>query len=608
MAKTKAGGKGPIPQRLEGLRRLMEMHGVHAYLVPSRDPHQSEYVPACWKRREWISGFTGSAGDVIVTRSRAGLWTDSRYILQAEHELACTGFELHPVGEPGNAGPCEWLARTLEPGQSVGFDPAVVTHRGAESWREQLDFHDISLEPIEANLVDALWTDRPGLPAEPAVPHENSFSGETAPDKLSRVRLEMSVEGAGALVITPLDAVAWLFNLRGGDIPFNPVAVAYALITREGTRLYVDETKVTPALREHLDGLAEIRPYGSFGDALDDLAKTDSVVWLDPDTTGEDVATRLEHPGRCRILYRQSPVVRLKAVKNGTEIAGFEAAHVRDGAAMVRFLSWLERAVPRGGVTEISAAEKLESLRREGELYQGPSFATISAYGGHAAVVHYGATAETDCELRLEGLYLVDSGGQYLDGTTDITRTVALGRPTEEQRRRFTLVLKGHIALARARFPDGTQGVQLDVLARAPLWEHGLDYGHGSGHGVGSYLNVHEGPQALSPVRGCGTALETGMFVSIEPGCYEPEAYGIRIENLAHVTADAEDGEAGGRRFYRFRVVTLCPIDRTLIAPDLLTREELGYLNSYHQRVRTILSTILSGADAEYLKRATQPL
>ena len=594
-----------VKERLRKLRQLMKKYDIQAYLIPSTDPHQSEYVPRMWQRRQWLSGFTGSAGDVVVTLNKAGLWTDSRYFLQAEEELQGSGIDLFKIGLPETPSIPEWIKSELEEGDSVGIDPQLFSYQEARKLRQELGEKYINLESIEKNLVDAIWQDRPDFPLDPIRPHYLKYSGESVESKLARLREKMTEQGVDAHIISTLDAIAWLYNIRGRDVEFNPVVIAYAIVTKEGATLFTRQEKITEPLREHFNGLVQIYSYSDFKTHLKKLARSSARVWLDPTTVSQWVVDQLQKG--CELFFKESPITLFKAIKNETEIAGFKSAHIRDGVAMVKFLYWLYNAVPGGGVTELSAAEKAEHFRAEQKLYQGLSFATIAAYREHGAIVHYEPTSRTDVELKPEGIFLFDSGGQYLDGTTDITRTVALGDPTPEQKDRFTRVLKGHIQLAMTRFPRNTAGNQLDTIARKPLWDIALNYGHGTGHGVGSYLNVHEGPHAISFYRGIGVPLEVGMIISNEPGYYKAGEYGIRTENII-LTLKDEDGSSDEYEFYKFETITLCPIDLKLIEPSLLTEAEKNWLNSYHLRVRETLSPYLKGEELDWLISATRSI
>jgi len=591
-----------MASHVDELRAVLKDLGVSAYIVPSQDPHQNEYVPGCWQRRAYVSGFTGSAGDLVVTEERAGLWTDSRYFIQAEAELEGSGIELFRMGVPGTPNPHEWLRRALGEAGTVGIDPQLFSCEAVAKMQRILGADRVVC--LEQNPVDLIWPSREAFPLSPAEVWPLPYAGETAADKLARVRRQMAAAGADALAVTTLDAVAWLFNIRGRDVPFNPVLLSYALVYRDRAALFVRQEKVTPALREHLAGLAKIADYDDFERHLTALSAAKSRVMIDPETASQWVADRLRGSV---LVSRRSPVVDLKAVKNEAELSGFRNAHVRDGVAMVRFLSWLEEAVPKGGVTEVSAADRLLAFRAEGDLFQGESFGAISAFGAHGAIVHYDPRGGDDAPLVPAGLYLIDSGAQYLDGTTDITRTVALGAPTSEQKDRFTRVLKGHIDLALTAFPAGTCGTQLDTIARKPLWDAGLNYGHGTGHGVGAYLNVHEGPQAVSYYRGTGVPLKKGMVISNEPGFYKAGEFGIRVENLVYVVRD-DARSTDEMEFLRLENLTLCPIDGRLVLPALLTSEELNYLNRYHETVRETLSPLLETAERRWLERATRTI
>jgi Xaa-Pro aminopeptidase len=593
-----------VAERVRRLRALMTEREIHAYIVPSTDPHQNEYVPECWQRRRWISGFTGSAGTVVITLDKAGLWTDGRYHVQAREELDPEVFTLFPLGLPEVKEVQDWLAEELGPEQVVGVDPRVVSVAEARRLREKLEDRGILLRFMDENLVDSLWEDRPQSPSDPVFILPETFAGESMVSKLSRVKDEMQHHGANAHVVATLDGVAWLFNLRGKDVPFNPVFIADGLVAPEEAMLFVEPAKIPEGVRSALEGLVTFRPYEAIEEALRGGVERGWRFWIDPNVSSQWIWDRVQ--GGPKPLERQSPVTRFKAVKNVVEQEGMRACHVRDGVAMVRFLRWIDEHVPQGGVTEMSAGEKLDGIRGEMEHVRGLSFETIAGYQAHGAVIHYRSTEKTDCEIRPEGLLLVDSGGQYLDGTTDVTRTIALGPPTQEQKERFTRVLEGHIQLARIRFPKGTTGKQLDAMARQHLWEVGLDYRHGTGHGVGCFLNVHEGPQSIS-ARDTGIPLEPGMFVSNEPGYYQEGDYGIRIENVVMVTED-ESLKTDYGPFYGFETVTMVPIDRRLVEVPMLSPGEKAWLNEYHVTVREHLSPHLADRDRGWLIRATEPL
>ncbi len=591
-----------MSERLNRLRQWMKRRRIQAYLVPSADPHQSEYVPDGWKRRQFITGFTGSAGDAVITLDKAGLWTDSRYYLQAERELAGSGFELFRFGLPGVPSWKEWTAKELGAGQALGFDPQLISHKEHAGLDKLFRDRGLRLKPLEANLVDLVWEGRPAPPPDKILVHPKKYAGESAAGKLERVRKKMSEEDVDAHVLTQLDAVAWLFNIRGSDVTYNPVVIAYAIVTQNAAFLFVDRRKVPPDVETALSKVARIRPYEDFPRELSALGRRGRRVWLDDSSASVWVADNLRG---ARLILKPGPVPLFKACKNAAEVEGSRRAHVRDGAAMVKFLVWLEREVPRGGVTELSAARKVEEIRSRQPFYRGLGFETISSYGEHGAVVHYAVKPETDIPLQPGGLYIIDSGSQYSDATTDITRTVCFGEPTEEQRDRFTRVLKGVIALSRISFPQGTMGPQLDILARRPLWDAGLNYGHGTGHGIGSFLGVHEGPQSIAPARGFGVALEPGMILSIEPGFYKEGGYGLRTENLALVVKD-ETRSTNALAFYTFETLTVCPIDLRLVKKDMLTAGELFWLNDYHKWVRETLTPLLDPQEADWLREAAR--
>ncbi|MBK8482096.1 MAG: aminopeptidase P family protein [Proteobacteria bacterium] len=592
---------GLTDQRLAALRALMRARGLEAYLVPSADPHQSEYVPACWQRRRWLTGFSGSAGDVVVTLKQAGLWTDGRYHEQAEQELGGSSVELWRQGQPGVPTLHQWLAKTLRPGQTLGADARVLAKRASDELATALGSAGARLALRAGHLVDALWRDQPARPASPVVHHPLRFTGEPVPQKLLRLRARLRERRATAHVLGALDAIAWLFNLRATDVAHTPVAVAWAIVGERQAWLFCDPARLAVSAQRALSGAVELAPYDDFAPALRALASRRERVWIDPARASVWTLSKLRG---CELVAERSPVALLQARKNPTELAGARQAQLRDGLALVRLLSWLGRVVGHRVVTELDVAETLARLRATSVYYRGESFAAIVAYAAHGSIVHYGATPASNATLAPRGLLLLDSGGQYLDGTTDVTRTVLLGgRATALQREHYTRVLKGHIALASCAFPRGTAGRQLEALARQALWQVGLDYAHGTGHGVGSFLSVHEGPQSLS-ARCSGVALEPGQLLSIEPGYYKPGHYGIRLENLVEVVEDP----AGRPGFLAFQPLTLCPFDRRLIAPALLERAERRWLDGYHRGVRRALAPQLVPTDRAWLRAATAPL
>jgi Xaa-Pro aminopeptidase len=593
-----------VRARLAALRAQMRVHKVDAYFVPNADPHQSEYAPECWNRRAWLSGFTGSAGDVLVGLDAAWLWTDGRYFLQAETQLRNSAIEMMRQGVAGVPSVEEQLQVVLSAGSRLGVDPRVVSPARAKLLGAAVARAGASLAFVDCNLVDAIWVDQPATPASEIKPLATRFAGESLRAKLRRIRTAMRARDVDAHVLTTLDAIAWIYNIRAADVQFNPVAVAYAVVTHDDAVLFTDQKRVTAGLRRHFAKHVSVADYADVAATLENMGAAGKRVWVDDTSASQWVLERLHG---ARPLFAASPVALMKAKKNATELKGIRAAHVRDGVAMVRFLHWLERIVATGQVSEMSAAQQLEAYRAEGEHFQGLSFPTIAGYGAHGAIIHYGVDTQSDVPLKPKGLFLLDSGAQYLDGTTDITRTLLLGaRPRAAERDNFTRVLKGHIALAQARFPAGATGARLDTLARQFLWQAGLDYAHGTGHGVGAYLNVHEGPQSISP-RAHSAPLEAGNVQSNEPGYYEPGQYGIRIENLVEVARD-DSISAPGREFLCFRTLTVCPIDTRLVALKLMSKPELQWLNSYHAHVRKTLSPLLSATDRRWLVNACKPI
>jgi Xaa-Pro aminopeptidase len=582
------------------LRRLMRKEGLHAYLVPTADPHLSEYVPVCWRRREWLSGFTGSAGDVVVTLREAGLWTDSRYYLQAERELDGKVFALFKTVEPETPTIEKHLIAKLRPGSVLGVDPRTVSKRRAEHIEQQLGAFDIRVKFLSRNLVDALWTDQPRVSSAPVVRHADRFAGETAESKIARMQEELDKAGAQAHVLVGLDAIAWLFNIRGTDIEFNPLAISYAILGKRDATLFVDPAKVPARIGSWLRGFARLRPYEEIGRALQDLGKKRARVLVDPVWSTRWVIDRLKG---ARLILENSPVVTAKTVKNAKQGGGMRAAHVRDGVALVRFLHWLEEHPRRGGLTEMDAAHRLVEFRAEGQYYKGQSFKPIVGWRGNGAVVHYDPSTSPPVRLRGRGILLLDTGGQYLDGTTDVTRTIVVGgEASARERELFTRVLQGHIRLSRAVFPPGTTGARLELHARLPLWDARLNYDHGTGHGVGQYLCVHEGPIGFSPRN--PAVLEAGNILSVEPGCYETGKYGFRTENLVVLVPEKK----GKAPWLKMEPLTMCPIDVRLVEASMLSADERGWLGAYHVQVRDALSPHLEAPVRAWLELATRPV
>ena len=587
-----------IRERLKFLRELMSRENMDAYIVYSSDPHGSEYVADHWRCRSWISGFTGSAGTVVITREEAGLWTDFRYFIQAEEELKDSGITLHRSGTPGVEEYREWICRKLLPGSVIGMDGRTLTVKEWESLAQKF----IPLQYRIANrkdLVGELWRDRPSLPAAPVWQLGLEEAGELCGEKLARVRREMDERGVTSYLISSLDDIAWLLNVRGGDVPYNPVVQSFLLLEQEEAFWYVDEAKLEKDVRVALEAdNIQIKPYEAVADDLSGLPD-DSVLLLSPARTNSLLATA--PPESLKILQSQDITTAFKACKNETEQKQIRIAMEKDGAALVRFFIWLEGAIEERAITELEAAAVLRECRSRQDDFLDESFSPIPGYRAHGAICHYEADEKGQFTMDSSGLFLLDSGGQYRQGTTDITRTVTLGSPSEDEIKDYTLVLKGHIALSRARFPRGTRGYQLDLLARQPLWDEGLNYGHGTGHGVGFVLNVHEGPQRISP-HAIDEPLMPGMVTSNEPGIYREGKYGIRIENLI-LTVPWEDCP-GEEEFYRFETLSLCPYDRELIDVSLLSESEIGWINAYHAEVVRRLSPRLSAEERKWLERA----
>lgn len=585
-----------INNRIAALRAHIAQEQIQAFIIPSTDPHLSEYVAPHWQSREWISGFTGSAGTVVVTAKDAGLWTDSRYFLQAARQLEGTCITLYKEMLPETPNIPEFLSAHLQEGDCVGIDGKMFSAEEVEHLQKELKKSGICIKSI-ADPMQLLWTDRPAMPLAPAFVYDTKYAGMSFTEKLSAVRQAMEATGADSLLLSALDEIAWLLNIRGNDVHCNPVVVSYLLIEKDKVNYFVQPQKVTPELAEYFsaNGIS-VHPYEEIGHYLNSF-NAHSIL-MNPAKTNYAIYSAIR-PG-CLIINGASPVALLKAIRNKQEIAGIHAAMQRDGVALVKFLKWLDEAVPAGKETEISVDKKLHTFRAAQPLYMGESFDTIAGYKEHGAIVHYEATPETDVTLKPEGFLLLDSGAQYLDGTTDITRTIALGPLTEEEKTDYTLILKGHIALAMAVFPEGTRGAQLDVLARMPIWKERMNYLHGTGHGVGHFLNVHEGPQSIrmneNPV-----ALQPGMVTSNEPGVYKAGSHGIRTENLV-LTVPAGEGMFG--KYLKFETLTLCPICRKGIIKELLTAEEIGWLNDYHRTVYEKLSPDLNYDEREWLKEA----
>jgi Xaa-Pro aminopeptidase len=588
--------------RLAALRAELKRRGLDGFIVPRADRYQNEYVPPCAERLAWLTGFTGSAGLAIVLADRAVIFVDGRYLVQVRDEVDASAFKVeHLIEHP----PAQWIEENLPAGAKLGYSPWLHTVDGAERLAKACEAAKASLVAVADNPIDTSWPDRPAAPQGAVVLHDLRYAGEEAAAKLKRVRADMQKTAADALVVSDPQSVSWLFNIRGNDVPHTPVVLASAIVPKDGRpTLYVDGRKLGYDVRHRLEELADVRANSDFERDLAALGKEQCAVRLDPGVCPEAIA-RLVIDNGGKVLRGGDPITPMKAVKNAAEIVGAKAAQLRDGAAVTRFLAWFDGEAPRGRLTEIDAVEALESFRRDTGALKDVSFPTIAGAGPDGAIVHYRVSRSSNRRIASGELFLVDSGGQYEDGTTDITRTLAIGTPTAAMRKNFTLVLKGHIAIARAIFPDGTSGAQLDTLARQFLWRDGLDFDHGTGHGVGSYLSVHEGPARIAKL---GSApLKRGMILSNEPGYYRTDAYGIRIENLILVTeakpvADAE------RPLNAFETLTLAPIDARPIDSSMMTPEEIAWLDAYHARVRREIAPLLDKPAREWLIAATTPL
>lgn len=580
---------------LELLRELMRTKGVDAVIIPGTDPHQSEYVSDHWKFRDWVSGFTGSNGTAVVTLNKASLWTDSRYFLQAEIELEGSGFELQKVEYRGDlAMIMTWLSREIHEDDTLAIDGSLFSLMEANRL-EQLCGENGFLLATDFYPAEQIWEGRPARPMSPAFIHPVEYAGEDVESKLGRTMQKVEESGADSILITALDEIAWLLNLRGSDVDFTPVAIAYFYMSNKDRVLFIDSNKVDSEVESYLSKYrVRVKDYDEIEKFLDKRNVND-IIMLDPNKVSDTLGQALE----CDKVYGASPVEALKAIKNEVQIEGYRHAMERDGAALVRLFMWIEQNAASGTINEIDVWERGKLERGKSDLYRGDSFEMIAGYREHGAIVHYTARAESASTLQGEGLLLVDSGAQYLDGTTDITRTITLGNPTEQEKHDFTLVLKGHLALSRAKFPVGTTGVQLDVLARMPLWQEAMTYGHGTGHGMGHFLGCHEGPHSirtsLNPV-----ALEPGMVTSNEPGLYKAGEYGIRTENILLVVEGKKTEDFGD--FLEFETLTLFPYDTRLIDVAMLTQEEIKQVNDYHAVVLERLTPYLNDEETEWLK------
>lgn len=583
--------------KLKKLRDVMKKYNINYYIIPSADPHQSEYVSEYYRGRAEVSGFTGSAGTLLVGEKEAKLWTDGRYFIQAAEQLQGTGIDLMKMATPGYDTINQWVEKNIKENETLGFDGSCYSTNQYKELLKIVKKNNFNIN-MDKDLLEEIWSDRPSLPEDKIFVHDEKYCGKSVKEKLSEVRKYMKENKVQNYLLTSLDDIAWLFNIRGNDILFNPVALSYAIITENEAKLYVNKTKVDDEVQSALK-VQEVFIY-EYNEIEDHVKQLNGNTLIDPAKVNAKLYSLLS----CTIIERLNITTNLKAIKNEIEIANFENAHIKDGVAMVKFIKYLKDNIGKEKITEISASKKLSELRSQGELAKGDSFGTIAGYKEHAAMMHYSATPESDYELKLQGLFLVDSGGQYLDGTTDITRTFVLGDITEEEKRDFTLVLKGHINLAKAKFLKGSTGCNLDILARGPLWQYGLDYKCGTGHGIGFFLNVHEGPQSIRQ-NGNTVPLEPGMILTNEPGVYKEGKFGIRTENVMVVVKD-EINDCG--EFYKFDTISYCPIDLNGVKVELLNDDEKEWLNNYHKKVYDKLSPYLNEEEKELLKIETREI
>ena len=585
--------------KLLELRKIMNIKGINHYIITSSDPHQSEYVAEYYKGRAYISGFTGSAGTLLVSEDSAKLWTDGRYFIQAENQLKGTGIDLMKMNEKGYPTLNEWIENNVNENENVGFYGSCYSCNDYKKLLEISRKNKFNIA-MEEDLLQQVWENRPSLPSDEIFLHDSKFAGKTASEKIKEVREKMEKLKAENYIISSLDDIAWLFNIRGTDVKFTPVAISYALISKTKAKLYIDINKVNTKVKENLNSEGiEIIDYSLI---IYDIKEIKDSILIDPAKTNARIYSNINP--EVKIIEGTNITTTLKAIKNKVEISNIEKSQVRDGVVMVKFIKWLRENIGKEKITEISSTNKLSALRATAENSKGDSFESIAGYKDHAAMMHYSATEESNYELKEEGLFLLDSGGQYLDGTTDITRTFALGNLTDEEKKNYTLVLKGHIGLAKAKFLKGANGSTLDILARKPLWDEGLDYKCGTGHGVGFFLSVHEGPQGIRPY-GNTVTLEPGMIITNEPGVYKEGKYGIRIENTLLVVKDRET-ESG--EFYKFDTISYCPIDLNAVVVDMLTEEEKNWLNNYHKTVFEKLNSYLSKDEVEFLKQETREI
>ncbi|HMA62070.1 MAG TPA: aminopeptidase P family protein [bacterium] len=589
-----------IRERIKKLRELMKENDIQAWIVPSADPHQSEYVADRWKSRAWISGFTGSAGTVVIMSDKAGLWTDSRYFIQADRELEGSGIKLFKMKVEGVPEMEEWLNEQLAEGDTIGFDGKCMSVAQTEGLKAKVG-EGINFK-TDLDLIDQIWSDRPAIPMGKVENYPADLCGETRKEKLERVRNKMAEKDCNGYLVTALDSVAWLYNLRGQDVEYNPVAIAYAFVSDEDAYLFIKDEKLDEDIRKKLsDSGIIIKDYDAIIGFLNSF--NDKKVLLDPGKTSIRLKAAL--PDSCEIDEETDLVTVMKAVKNETELQGFRKVHIKDGVALVKWLKWLDEAAGKQDLNEWKIAEKLAEFRSQQQNYRGPSFHPIVGYRENGAIVHYSPSEDESTEVGGEGVLLTDTGGQYFEGTTDITRTFSLGNPAEKEKEIFTMVLKGHIDLAKARFPKGYSGKMVDTFAGAPLWAMGRDYKHGTGHGLGQYLNVHDGPGYYQIRNTHDTELQPGMVLSNEPGFYLEGEFGVRVENIVVVT-EKEKTEYG--TFYGFETISYCPIDTSLIDKEAMTADQIEWLNEYHKTVFEKLSPHLSDDEKAWLKEKTKAI
>ena len=590
-----------IIERITALREVLKLNGLKAFIVPSTDPHMSEYVAPHWETRQWISGFTGSAGTVVITENEAGLWTDSRYFLQANEQLQGTGIDLYKEKLPKTPTIAEFLQARLSKGDIVGIDGQIFSLATAKAMGQELGEKGIELKSV-ADPFENIWDNRPPIPQNLVFILPFQYTGEGCQEKVERIRQQMKKDNIDVTLITALDEIAWVLNLRGNDVHCNPVFVSFLLVSHQDVKLFIDECKLTPEVKSYLnDCEVKVYPYMEFYSDLEQNTNTNKVL---ADPAYLNYAIYQDLSPLCELIEHKTYVALMKAIRNQTEIGNLHRAMIKDGVALVKFLKWLDTEADIYHETEMSVDRQLHAFRAAQADYIGESFDTIAGYGAHGAIVHYEATPETDAALEPKGFLLLDSGAQYLDGTTDITRTIPLGHLTQEEKEDYTLILKGHIDLAMAIYPERTRGAQLDILARQPIWRHRMNYLHGTGHGVGSFLNVHEGPHSIR-MEDNPVTLQAGMVVTNEPGIYKAGSHGIRTENILLVVP-AGEGMFGN--YLQFETVTLCPIDKRPIIKELLSDEEVGWFNQYHQRVFDLLSPQLDYDERYWLANATSPL